>query len=373
MRCYHLTPPSSLANGLSRTTHPSKGRGSIWRRSNSRCCQSSVSIGVFRRSISYVRQCRRGLTSAMATAKRSTGPSPKTTPEANSKDTIEMSKNFCERPLRGCLKSLSCREPTQHQARHREVNHGRTALGQPFIVFAQAARLVQPRQCAFDHPPTREQHKACGPFRTSRHTQDEAHMGAHPFHQWPPVAPIAPEQPQLFTGPAEPGEEETGASRVSDRGRRDAHGHQESQRINQQRALTPFAVLALVVAAFASEVRGLAALAVATARRRGLVTPRLLAYLGAPGLVETLPSPAVAPLTAIPGHTGPLRILMGEQAPLDAPIDDIKHGMDPLAQSEFAGAPPRLGGWEHILDKIPCGSSEVCGGWIGVHPQSVLH
>ena len=40
--------------------------------------------------------------------------------------------------LRGCLKSLGRREPTQHQTRHREVNHGLTALGQPFIVFAQA-------------------------------------------------------------------------------------------------------------------------------------------------------------------------------------------------------------------------------------------
>ena len=41
--------------------------------------------------------------------------------------------------LRGCLKSSGRREPTQHQPRHGEVNHRLTALGQPFIVFAQAA------------------------------------------------------------------------------------------------------------------------------------------------------------------------------------------------------------------------------------------
>jgi hypothetical protein len=41
--------------------------------------------------------------------------------------------------LRGCLKSLGCCEPTQHETRHREINHRFTALGQPFIVFAQAA------------------------------------------------------------------------------------------------------------------------------------------------------------------------------------------------------------------------------------------
>ena len=31
--------------------------------------------------------------------------------------------------LRGCLKSSSCCEPTQHQTRHGEVNHRLTALG----------------------------------------------------------------------------------------------------------------------------------------------------------------------------------------------------------------------------------------------------
>ena len=122
-------------------------------------------------------------------------------------------------------------------------------------------------------------------------------MVAHPCHQLPPVAPIDPEQPQLFTGIAEPGEEETGASRVRDRGRRDEHGHQESQRINQQMAFAPFDVFAFVIAAFASEFRRLDALAVDAARRRGLVTPRLLAYLGPQGSVETLPVSAVTPLT----------------------------------------------------------------------------
>ena len=41
--------------------------------------------------------------------------------------------------VRGCLKRSGCRKPTQHQTRHREVNHRLTTLGQPFIIFAQAA------------------------------------------------------------------------------------------------------------------------------------------------------------------------------------------------------------------------------------------
>jgi hypothetical protein len=41
--------------------------------------------------------------------------------------------------VRDCLKSSCCHKPPQHQMRHREINHCLAALGQPFIVFAQAA------------------------------------------------------------------------------------------------------------------------------------------------------------------------------------------------------------------------------------------
>jgi len=62
--------------------------------------------------------------------------------------------------LRGCLKSLGCRESTEHQTRHREINHRRTALRQPFIIFAQAARLVEPSQCPFHYPTAGKEDKA---------------------------------------------------------------------------------------------------------------------------------------------------------------------------------------------------------------------
>src|SRR5262249_17313734 len=107
------------------------------------------------------------------------------------------------------------------------------------------------------------------------------HMVADPVHQLPPIAPIDPEQPQLFTGTAEPGAEEPGARRVRDGGRRDEPGHQESQRLNQQMAFAPFDIFAFVIATLPSQFCGLNALTVDAARRRVLVTPRLLAYLGA--------------------------------------------------------------------------------------------
>ena len=130
-------------------------------------------------------------------------------------------------------------------------------------------------------------------------------MVVHPVYQLPPIAPIDPEQPQLVTSPAEPGEEETGASRVRDGGRRDDHGHQESQRIHYPMVLAPCDVFACVIAAFASECCGLDALAVDAARRWVLVTPCLL---GAPGVVETWPVAAVTPWAKVTIHPSGLSI-----------------------------------------------------------------
>jgi hypothetical protein len=64
---------------------------------------------------------------------------------------------------------------------------------------------------------------------------------------------------------------------------------------------------------------------------------------------------------------------MGEHAPFDAPVDEIKNGLDYRSHIECAVATTRLRGWEQIFDKIPFGISEVRGVWIGVHPQSVLN
>src|SRR4029450_10361919 len=177
-------------------------------------------------------------------------------------------------------------------------------------------------------------------------------MLAHPVSQLSPIGPIDPEQAQLFTGAAELGEEETSPRRVGDGGGGDDHRHQEPQRIDQQMAFAPFDVFAFVVAALPSKLRGLDALTVEAAGRRVLVTARLLAHPGAQGVVETLPVPAVPPLAEIPVHTGPLRILMGEHPPFDAPINDIEDGIDHRPHIELAGAPTRFGWRDQIFDKI---------------------
>jgi len=103
------------------------------------------------------------------------------------------------------------------------------------------------------------------------------------------------------------------------------------------------------------------------------MAPGLLAPVDTQGVVETLPVAAVTPLAAIPVHTGPLRRLMEQHPPFHAPVDNIQDRIDHRSHIQGAVASTWLGWWDQIFDKIPFGISEVCGVWIGVHPQSVLH
>jgi hypothetical protein len=169
-------------------------------------------------------------------------------------------------------------------------------------------------------------------------------MLGDPLHQVPAIGPIDPDQAELFTGPAQLRKEEACPCGVRHRGGGDDHGQEQAQGIDQEVPFASFDLFPTVVATLSAQLRRLDALAVETARRGVFMTPRLLADLGAEGVVEALPVPAVSPLAEVPVHTGPLRVLMGEHAPFDAPVDDIKHGIDHRAHLQFAVAPPGLGG-----------------------------
>ena len=198
-------------------------------------------------------------------------------------------------------------------------------------------------------------------------------MLGDPLDQLSTIGAIDPEQAQLFAGPTEPSEEEPGASRIRHRGGGDEHGHEQPQGIDQEVPFASFDLFPTVVATLPAQFRRLDTLAVETASGGMFVATFLLAHLGTQGVVEALPGTAIAPLAEIPVHTGPLRILMRKHPPFDAPVDDIKNGIDHRPHIQLAVAPTRLGRWDQIFDKIPFGISEVCGVWSGVHPHSVLN
>src|SRR5262245_26908804 len=100
MRFSLLIRLSSLRKSLLRTIRPTKGLGSIWRKSSSLCFRTSVSTDVSRRSTPYAGKCWLGLTNAIATAKRYIGDLHKKTLETHSNDTTVRYRNLIERPLR---------------------------------------------------------------------------------------------------------------------------------------------------------------------------------------------------------------------------------------------------------------------------------
>jgi len=225
----------------------------------------------------------------------------------------------------------------------------------------------------FDDPAPRQQHQALGSFRTSRDPQDKPQMLGDPVHQRAAIGAINPDQAQLFAGAAAVRAEEPGSCGVGDSGGSDHHGHAPSQSLDQDRPFAACHLLPPLIAPLPAPCRRLDALTGEAARCGVLVTARCLAHPGPQGVRPPWPLSAGAPLAAIPLHPGPLRLLMREHAPFAAPIDDIKNSLDHRPSIELAVAPTRLGWGDPIFAQIPCGLREVCGVWIGVHPQSVLN
>src|SRR5262245_43037507 len=196
-------------------------------------------------------------------------------------------------------------------------------------------------------------------------------MWAPPLDQLPAIGSIDPDHASLFTRPAEPRKEEPGARGVRHRSGRDDHGHEEPQRIDAERRVAAFYLFPAIVAPLPAQFCGLDALTVEAARGGVLRATRFLAHPGPQGGMQPWPVPAVAPLAEIPVHTGPLRILMRQHTPLDAPGDDIENGMNHRPHIEFAVASTWLGWWDQIFDTIPFGISKVCRVGFGSHPSRI--
>src|SRR5262249_13351850 len=143
------------------------------------------------------------------------------------------------------------------------------------------------------------------------------------------------------------------------RGGGDEDGQQQPPRSDPPMAWASWDGFPCVVAALPSPVRGLAAVTVEAARGGGLGTARCRAHPGPPGGMQAWPGPAVGPWAAIPVDTGPRRIRLGTHAPCEAPGDARDHGLDHRPESAFAVASPRLGGWDHLCNKSPCGLRKV--------------
>ena len=179
--------------------------------------------------------------------------------------------------LRGCLKSSSCHEPTQHHGRHGEGYQGLTTL-------RELCNSLLTQCDGYSH--------ASGPSTTHRRDRSTKPLpsagrkvtrklkrlgGATHCHQLPTRGPVDPNPAPLFTGLSKLSHEQQRSRRVRHRGGRDHYGQEEPAGSDVERPCVTCDLWDALVTTLPTQVRDLDGLAVATASRRGLVTPRLVA------------------------------------------------------------------------------------------------
>ncbi len=192
-----------------------------------------------------------------------------------------------------------------------------------------------------------------------------------PVHQLAPIGAIHPELAQFLACAVQLLEEQPRTGWVRERGSGHNHHQQQAQRIDQEVALAPHDIFALVVAPLAGHLRGLDTLAVDAARRRMLMAPGTAADLGAQRVVDALPGGVVAPPAEVVVAGLPFRIVLGQHAPLGTRDDDVQDGVDDLAHVNTAGAATGFCGRDEWHDTLPLTVGQI--GWVQlvVHSPSV--
>src|SRR5215216_4101486 len=102
-----------------------------------------------------------------------------------------------------------------------------------------------------------------------------------------------------------------------------------------------------------------------------LVPTRTAAHLCAQAVVDALPRPVIAPDAEIMVDAFPVRIVLGQHAPLGARDQNVEDRIDDLAHIQAAWPPACLGGRNQIFDTIPVAVSQIGGVYLCFHTPSV--
>src|SRR5262245_60639265 len=212
-----------------------------------------------------------------------------------------------------------CSESAQHQVNVAQVDHRRTRLGLPFVVFAMASRAPIPRVGTLHHPTFLEWSKAFGAFWPRFHLDAPRRtMFAHPGvkhmmvilvvgkYRFKPGKSVRLDQLEQLWG----------CYTIIQPRARDQDDNQQAQGIHHQMSLAPFDLLAAIIAALAtSHLRRLDGLAVDTRGTwRGLPT-RVPAGLLAQPIQHLGPRAVVAPPGKVVVHGALGQHIMREHLP----------------------------------------------------------
>src|SRR5215203_5418549 len=128
-------------------------------------------------------------------------------------------------------------------------------------------------------------------------------------------------------------------------------------------ALASFDLLATIVTALFSAYSGsLYRLAIHNARTRLRVPPQSDPQAFSDSPVDSLPGTIDAPFSEVVVDGGPLREVVGKQAPLATALQEIEDGIEDLAEAVDPRSPKVFGSRQVRLYTVPFGIGKI--GWV---------
>ena len=251
---------------------------------------------------------------------------------------------------------------------HRDIDPGFGAAFGGFIIPNQTALVHQPAEGTLHHPAagqhfeTRQLVRTLDDFNVELGTPALDPVGKGRSA----LAAIDPEQAQPVKPDQHTGQQGLRPVPFGDAGRRHVHAQEQAQCVDQQVALASFDPLGRIVTDRTTVGSGLHTLTVEDGRRGAAAFARGVAHAGPETGVESLPGVIPRPLPKDMVDGFPRGKTLGQQAPLNAPFDDIKNRVEDAApvggrSSAF------LAHGEHGVEEGPLGIGQT-----GV-VQSVFH
>jgi hypothetical protein len=192
-------------------------------------------------------------------------------------------------------------------------------------------------------------------------------MITHPVQQLATVGAIDPDAPQFLAPAAQARKQHPRAKGIRGRSGGYDHRQQQTQGIDQQMTLPALDLFATVVTAHARHCGRLDTLAIQTAGCRMLMPAGLVAHLCAQRVVDTLSGAVIPPDTEVMVDALPVRIVLGQHAPLRAADQNVQHRIQDLAHVQAARPPARFGGRDQVFDIIPVAVGQIGGVCLCIH------
>ena len=249
---------------------------------------------------------------------------------------------------------LESSKASQHEANHRQVDHGFAGQSLAFVVPAEPAGTAQPTESALHYPSSRQYFE--GMQIGTLHDLDCAvPQLACPLHQASLITSIGPDVFDLSARllREESIQQSLASIAILDVGRQDHHLEKQADGIDQDMPLASIDLLARVVTPLVAGFGTLYALAVddssAGLGLASLYQAKLLPQMS----VYLLPQTVVLPQPEVMVDGAPGRKVLRQIAPLTAGLDDIEDPVEQLAEGMFASPTLLAGLGKTIVDELP--------------------